>query len=213
MGEVRPPVALLRSESPWERVGAEIIQQRRRPPRKFQGVEASPDVVEYLSDDRGLGDEAHDAHPLAARTQEGVDLVDTQDETRPRFPAGRKPGTVRSRRIGRLILRWDLDESLAFVCDSAMSIRVGPVVMDELGSPVGDVGSQPGDPLQGVVVPVAGRHPLFPVIGDGSLGEVSHLGFLGRIGAESAGCGESPDHVEPDAQRILDVGNLPPGSR
>ena len=61
MGEVRPPVALLRTVV-RERVGAEIIQQWRRPPGKFQGV----------------------------------DLVDTQDETRPRFPAGRKPGTVRS---------------------------------------------------------------------------------------------------------------------
>ena len=82
MGEVRPPVALLRSVV-RERVGAEIIQQWRRPPGKFQGVEASPDVVEYLSDDRALGDEAHDAHSLAARAQDGVVLVDTQDETRP----------------------------------------------------------------------------------------------------------------------------------
>jgi hypothetical protein len=40
-------------------------------------------VVEYLSDDRALGDEAHDAHSLAARAQDGVVLVDTQDETRP----------------------------------------------------------------------------------------------------------------------------------
>jgi hypothetical protein len=32
----------------------------------------SPDVVEYLSDDRGLGDEAHDTHPLAAPAQQGV---------------------------------------------------------------------------------------------------------------------------------------------
>ncbi len=71
MGEVRPPVALLRSVV-RERVGAEIIQQRRRPPGKFQGVEVSPDVVEYLSDDRGLGDEAHDTHPLAAPAQQGV---------------------------------------------------------------------------------------------------------------------------------------------
>jgi hypothetical protein len=48
-------------------------------------------VVEYLSDDRALGDEAHDAHSLAARAQDGVVLVDTQDETRPRFPASENP--------------------------------------------------------------------------------------------------------------------------
>jgi hypothetical protein len=79
--------------------------------------------------------------------------------------AGRKPGTVGSRRIGRLILRRHREEDFAPACDPAMSIRVGPVVMDELGSPVGDVGSQPCDPLQVVVVPVAGRHSLFPVKG------------------------------------------------
>jgi hypothetical protein len=52
---------------------------------------------------------------------------------------------------------------------------------------------------------VAGRHPLFPVIGDGSLGKVPHFRFLGRIGAKAAGCGGSPDHVEPHAQRIRDL--------
>jgi hypothetical protein len=43
MEGVRPPVALL-----WavvrERVGVEIIQQRRRPRGEFQRVEAPPDV-------------------------------------------------------------------------------------------------------------------------------------------------------------------------
>ena len=43
---------------------------------------------------------------------------------------------------GRLDLRRDFDESLASVSDPAVGIRVGPVVMDELGSPVGDVRSE-----------------------------------------------------------------------
>jgi hypothetical protein len=51
------------------------------------------------------------------------------------------------------------------------------------------------------------------VIGDGSLGEVPHFRFLGRIGVEAAGRGGYPHHVEPDAQHILDVGNLLPGVR
>ena len=78
---------------------------------------------------------------------------------------------------------------------------------------VGDVRSEAGDPFQVVVVPVDGRHPLFPVVGDGSLGKVPHFRFLGRIGAEAAGCGGSPDHVEPHAQRILHVANLLAGVR
>jgi hypothetical protein len=84
--------------------------------------------MEDLEDDGWLGDEPDDAHPLAATTQEGVDLVDTPDDARPRLPAGCKPGTVRSRRIGRRVLRRDIEESLASVSDTAMSIRVGPVV-------------------------------------------------------------------------------------
>jgi hypothetical protein len=121
---------------------------------------------------------------------------------------GRKPGTVGSRRIGRLVLRRDPDEDLAPTCDSSVGVRVGAVVMDELGSPVGNVGSEAGNPLQVVVVPVAGRHPFFPVIGDGPLGKVTHFRILVRIGVEAAGRGGSPDHVEPHAQHILDVGNL-----
>ena len=74
--------------------------------------------------------------------------------------------------------------------------------MDELGSPVRDVRSEACDPLQVVVVPVAGRHPLFPLIENGSLGKVPHFRFLGRIGTEAAGYGGSPDHVEPHAQLI-----------
>ncbi len=115
----------------------------------------------------GCRNEPDDTHPLAATTEKRIDLVDAADEARPRFPAGRKPGTVGSRRIGWLVLRRDLDEDPAPKCDSAISVRVCPVVTDELGSPVGNVGSVAGDPFQVVVVPVAGRHPLFPVIGDG----------------------------------------------
>jgi hypothetical protein len=77
--------------------------------------------------------------------------------------------------------------------------------MDELGSPVGNVGSEAGDPLQVVVVPVAGRHPLFPVIGDGPLGKVTHFRILVRIDVEAAGRGGSPDHVKPHSQRIRNV--------
>ena len=36
----------------------------------------------------GLSNEAHDAHSLAARAQQWVDLVDTSDGMCPRFPAG-----------------------------------------------------------------------------------------------------------------------------
>lgn len=92
------------------------------------------------------------------------------------------PGAVGSRRIGRLVLRRDPDEDLAPARDPAVGVRVCPVVMDELGSPFGDVGSEACDPLQVVVVPVAGRHPLFPVVGDGPLGEVSRLGsYAGSV--------------------------------
>lgn len=52
-----------------------------------------------------------------------------------------------------------------------------------------------------------------PVVGDGPLGKVTHFRILGRIGAEAAGRGGSPDHVEPHAQRILYVGNLLAGVR
>jgi hypothetical protein len=52
MSEVRPPVALLQSVSPWERVGGEIVPQRRSPPGEFQGVEAPLDVVKYFADYR-----------------------------------------------------------------------------------------------------------------------------------------------------------------
>jgi len=114
-----------------ERVGAEIFPQRRRPPGEFQRVEASSDMVKDFADDRGLGDEPHDAHPFAATAQKRVDLVDAADEARPRFPAGRKPGTVGSRRIGRLVLRRDLDEDLAPKCDSAVGVRAGTVIVDE----------------------------------------------------------------------------------
>jgi hypothetical protein len=72
-----------------------------------------------------MGDEPDDTHPLAATTEERIDLVDAADEARPRFPAGRKPGPVGSRRIGRLVLRRDLDEDLAPKCDSAVGVRVG----------------------------------------------------------------------------------------
>ena len=127
VGGVRSPVALLRSVSPWERVGGEVVEKRRRPPGEFQRVEASPDVVENFADDRGLGDEPHDAHPLAATAQERIDLVYTPDEARPRLPAGCKPGTVGGRRIGRLDLRRDLKEGLAPSRDPAVGVRVSAI--------------------------------------------------------------------------------------
>ena len=75
-----------------------------------------------------MGDEPDDTHPLAATTKERIDLVDAADEARPRFPAGRNPGPVGSWRIGRLVLRRDLDEGLAPKCDSAVGVRVPSVV-------------------------------------------------------------------------------------
>jgi hypothetical protein len=104
--------------------------------------------MEDLEDDRWLGNEPDDTHPLAATAEKRVDLVDASDELGPRFPADRKPGTVRSRRIGRLVLRRYREEDFAPACDSTVGVRVGAVVMDELGSPVGNVGSEAGDPFQ-----------------------------------------------------------------
>jgi hypothetical protein len=64
------------------------------------------------------------------------------------------------------------EEDFALARDPAVGVRVGAVVVDEMRSPVGDVRGETGDPLQVVVVPVAGGCPLFSVIGDGSLGKV-----------------------------------------
>jgi hypothetical protein len=89
-----------------------------------------------LAEDRRLGDEAHDAHPLPATAQERIDLVDATDQPCPRFPADRKPGTFRSRGVERFVFRRDLDEDLALTRDSAVGIRVGPVVGD---GPLGEV--------------------------------------------------------------------------
>jgi hypothetical protein len=51
MEEVRPAVAFL-----WtvvrERLGEEIVPQRRSPRREFQGVEAPLDVVKYFGEGR-----------------------------------------------------------------------------------------------------------------------------------------------------------------
>jgi hypothetical protein len=55
-----------------------------------------------------------------------------------------KPGTFGSRGVERIIFRRDINETLAPARDPAVGIRVGPVVMDELGSPVGNVGSEAG---------------------------------------------------------------------
>ena len=79
-------------------------------------------MAKDIADDRGLRDEAHDAHPLAASAQKRVYLIDTPDEACPRFPAGRMPDTVRSRWIGRLVLRWDPDEDLAPARDPAVGV-------------------------------------------------------------------------------------------
>ena len=88
-------------------------------------------MVEDFSDDGWMGDEPDDTHPLATTAEERIDHVDAADEARPRFPAARKPGAVGSRRIGRVVLRRDLDEGLAPKCDSAVGVRVGTVIVDE----------------------------------------------------------------------------------
>ena len=124
------------------------------------------------------------------------------------FKAGRKPGTIGLRRIGRFVLRRHREEDFAPSRDSPVGVRVGAVVVDKMRSPIGDVRGEAGDPLQVVIVPVAGGCPLLSVIRDGSLGKVPHFRFLGRIDAESTGCGRSPDHVESHAQRVLDVGDF-----
>lgn len=129
LGDVRPPVALL-----WtvvrERVGEEIFPKRRSPPWKFQRVKAQSDVFEYLADDRRLGDESDDAHPLAATAEKRVDLVDAADKLLPLFPAGRKAGTVRSRKIGRFVLQRYREEDFASARDPALSVRVPRSISD-----------------------------------------------------------------------------------
>jgi len=62
---------------------------------------------------RGLDQPSRHATSHAATAEKRIDLVDAADKARPRFPAGRKPGPVGSRRIGQLVLRRDLDEDLA----------------------------------------------------------------------------------------------------
>src|SRR4030042_3248564 len=56
--------------------------------REVSGAFASPDVGKDLADDRGLGDEAHDAHPTSTTAQERIDLVEAADEGGPRFSGG-----------------------------------------------------------------------------------------------------------------------------
>jgi hypothetical protein len=90
--------------------------------------------MEDLEDDGWLGNEPDDTHPLAATTEKRIDFIDATDQPCPRFPAGRKPGAVGSRRIGRFILRRDLDEDLAPSRDPAVGVRVGAVVMDVVSS-------------------------------------------------------------------------------
>jgi hypothetical protein len=85
--------------------------------------------MEDLEDDGWLGNEPDDAHPLAATAEKRIDLVDASDELGPRFPAGRKPGPVGLRRIGRVVLQRYREEDFAPACDPAMSIRVCPVVL------------------------------------------------------------------------------------
>jgi hypothetical protein len=45
--------------------------------------------MEDLEDDGWPGNEPDDTHPLAATTEERIDLVDASDELGPRFPADR----------------------------------------------------------------------------------------------------------------------------
>jgi hypothetical protein len=92
----------------------------------------------------------------AATAEKRIDLVDAADEPCPRFPAGRKPGTVGLRGTSRLVPRRNLKEGLAPSRDPKVGVRVDAAVMDEMRSPVGDVRGEAGDSLQGVVVPVAG---------------------------------------------------------
>ena len=75
-------------------------------------------------------------------------------------------------RIGRLVLRRHREEDFALARDPAVGVRVGAVVVDEMRSSVRDVRGETGDPLEVVVVPVAGGCPLFSVVGGGALGKV-----------------------------------------
>jgi hypothetical protein len=50
-----------------------------------------------------------------------INLPDTPHRPPP-LPAGRKPGTVGSRRIGRVVLQRYLDEGLAFAERSILSL-------------------------------------------------------------------------------------------
>ena len=51
---LRPLVALLRSVSPWERVGGEVVEKRRRPAGEFQGPSRRPMWISILRTMDGL---------------------------------------------------------------------------------------------------------------------------------------------------------------
>ena len=97
--------------------------------------------------------------------------------------------------------------------DPAVGVRVGAVVVDELGAGFRDVRGQAGDPFQVVEVLVLRRDRVVAVVVAGSLGKVAQLGLLHRAGEQSAGRGRAAHHVEPHADGFVDVGDLVSGER
>jgi hypothetical protein len=100
-------------------------------------------VAEDLAEDRGLGDEARDPHPLAATAKERIDLVDATDQPCPRFPADRKhPAFVARFQLDLLLrmaeargiaeLRGMLPELRERVEEAALEIREGRVPPESL---------------------------------------------------------------------------------
>lgn len=185
------PVALLRSVV-RERVGGEVVEERRRPAGEFQRVKAPPNVGKDLRmtgtwlrkpTTRIFWPQGHSSGSTSYTRRIGC----AHD-----FKASRKPSTVGLRGIGRLVLRRDLLEGGAPSRDSPVGVQPGAVAKNEMRSPVGNVGSETGDPLEAIVVPVVGGCPLLPLIGDGALGKVPHFRLLGRIDAEATGCGLAP---------------------
>jgi len=109
-------------------------------------------------DDRRLRDKTDYAHPNCRTGRSEVDLVNAMDEPCPRLPALHEAGV-----FGLLGCQGE----------PPMRVRVGAVVLNELGAPLQDVRCQAGDPFEGIVLAVAFGYRLVPGIGHGHIGEVN----------------------------------------
>ena len=70
--------------------------------------------------------------------------------------------------------------------------------MNELGALLRDVRRQSGDPVEVVILAVAVRYCIVPMVGNGTFGEVSELRFGAGVGLKAGGRRRSPHHVQTD---------------